>query len=68
MNSRLLIEFRERKGYSQEQMSKILGYKSKASYSLIEAGKTRIHIDLAIRISKALSLSKDEILKVFFNL
>lgn len=64
----LLIEFRERKGYSQEQMAQILGYKSKASYCLIETGKTKVHINLANEISKALGLSKDEILRVFFNL
>lgn len=68
MNTNLLIEFRERKGFSQEHMSNILGYKSKASYCLIESGKTKVHIELANKISKALELNKDEILTVFFNL
>lgn len=67
MNIKRLIEFRERKGYSQEQMAKALGYKSKASYSLIEAGKTRIHIELANKISNVLELTKNEILEIFFN-
>lgn len=68
MNIKLLIEFREKKGYSQERMATILGYKSKASYSLIESGKTKISINLANEIIKILDLSKDDILKVFFNI
>lgn len=68
MNNKKLIEFRERKGYSQEQMAKILGYKNKASYCLIESGKTRMHIDLANKVSRVLELSDNEILEVFFNL
>ena len=68
MNNKKLIEFRERQGYSQEQMAKILGYKNKASYCLIESGKTRMHIDLANKVSRVLELSDNEILEVFFNL
>ena len=68
MNNKKLIEFGEKKGYSQEQMAKILGYKNKASYCLIESGKTRMHIDLAKKISRVLELSNNEILEVFFNL
>ena len=67
MNTNLLIEFRERKKYSQEKMAKMLGYKSKASYSLIEAGKTKVHINLANRISDILELTPKEILELFFN-
>lgn len=68
MNNRLLVSFRERKGYSQEKMAKLLGYKSKASYCLIETGKTRVNIDLANKIVFALELNKNEILKLFFNI
>lgn len=67
MNTNLLIEFRERKKYSQEKMAKMLGYKSKASYSLIESGKTKVHINLANRISEILELTPKEILELFFN-
>lgn len=67
MNNKKLVKFRERKGYSQEQMAKTLGYKNKASYCLIEAGKTRMHIDLANEVSRILELSDNEILEVFFN-
>ncbi|MBN1039051.1 XRE family transcriptional regulator [Clostridium botulinum] len=67
MNTNLLIKFRKRKKYSQEKMAKMLGYKSKGSYSLIESGKTKINIDLANKIVKILDLSSREILVLFFN-
>jgi len=68
MNTKLLIEFRERKQYSQEQMARMLDYKSKGSYCLIECGKTKVYIDLDNRISKMLELNQKEILALFFNI
>lgn len=67
MNTSLLIQFRERKKYSQEQMAKMLGYKSKGSYSLIESGKTKVHIELANKIMNILELTPKETLALFFN-
>lgn len=67
MNTDLLIKFRERKQYSQEKMAKMLGYKSKGSYSLIESGKTKVHIELANKITNILELNSKEILALFFN-
>ncbi|WP_017211818.1 helix-turn-helix transcriptional regulator [Clostridium beijerinckii] len=67
MDTGLLIKFRERKKYSQQQMAKMLGYKSKGSYSLIESGKTKVHINLANKITKILELNSNEILDLFFN-
>ena len=67
MNANLLIKFRENKKYSQEQMAKMLGYKSKASYSLIESGKTKITIDLANKLVKILGLKSKDILDIFFD-
>lgn len=67
MNTNLLIKFRERKKYSQEQMAKMLGYRSKGSYSLIESGKTKVHIELANKLIKILELTSEEILVLFFN-
>lgn len=48
-------------------MAKMLGYKSKASYSLIESGKTKVHIILANKIAKILELTSEEVLALFFN-
>lgn len=67
MNINLLIQFRERKNYSQEQMAKMLGYKSKGSYSLIESGKTKVHINLANKMTEILELTPEEVLALFFN-
>ncbi|MCI1478090.1 MAG: helix-turn-helix transcriptional regulator [Clostridium beijerinckii] len=66
-NTNLLIKFRERKNFSQEQMAKMLGYKSKGSYSLIESGKTKVHINLANKITQILELTSEEVLALFFN-
>lgn len=62
----LLIKARENMGYSQKQMAKLLGYKSKGSYCLIEKGKTRIHLELASEMKSILDLSDEEFLKIFF--
>lgn len=67
MNTDLLVQFRERKKFSQEKMANLLGYKSKGSYSLIESGKTKVHINLANKISEILELTPKEILALFFN-
>lgn len=67
MNINLLIQFRERKNYSQEQMAKMLGYKSKGSYSLIESGKTKVHINLANKITEILELTPEEVLALFLT-
>ena len=48
-------------------MAKMLGYKSKASYSLIESGKTKITIDLANKLVKILGLKSKDILDIFFD-
>lgn len=67
IKSDLLIKAREKMGYSQKQMAKLLGYKSKGSYCLIENGKTRIHLELASEIKSILNLSDEEFLEIFFT-
>lgn len=48
-------------------MAKMLGYKSKGSYSLIESGKTKVHMSLANKIIEILELTSEETLTLFFN-
>jgi DNA-binding XRE family transcriptional regulator len=43
----------------------MLGYKSKGSYSLIESGKRKMHINLANKITEILELDSKEILALF---
>lgn len=67
MNTELLVKYRERKQYSQQQMAEMLGYKSKGSYCLIESGKTKVHIELANKLADILDLDDNEILSLFFK-
>lgn len=67
MNLSLLAKIRESKGFTQEIMSKKLNYKSKGSYCLIENGKSKISVDLALDIKNILNLSDEEFKRIFFT-
>lgn len=67
MNLYLLAKKREEKGYSQQQIAEKLGYKNKASYSLIENGKTKVNIELANKLCEILQLSNKDIIEIFFE-
>lgn len=66
MNLSLLSKIRESRGLTQENMSQKLSYKSKGSYCLIENGKSKITVDLALKIKNILNLSEEEFKKIFF--
>ena len=66
MDLTLLRVERVRKGYTQEQLANILGFKNKSSYCLIENGKATVSIELANRIAIALGLSEDITYRIFF--
>lgn len=55
-----LIDIRKRRGYSQEQMAKMLEI-SRSTYSGYENGYFKPPIDIAIKIKKILKHSKDDI-------
>lgn len=67
MNLHLLAEIRDKNGFSQEYMAKKLNYKSKGSYCLIEKGKSKVTVDLAVNIKSILNLSEDEFRAIFFE-
>lgn len=67
MNLERLTKIREQRGLTQQEMAQKLKYKSKASYCLIEKGKARITIDLAVNIKKILNLDEDEFRQIFFE-
>lgn len=56
-------ELRENKSYTQQYMADNLGV-SKNSYSLIELGKTKIHLELLAKISELLETPLDKILSL----
>lgn len=67
MDLALLKSERMRRGVTQEQLAKSLGFKDKSSYCLIEKGKTSISVDTANQIAINLGLSKDLAYKIFFS-
>ncbi|MDF2884424.1 MAG: putative transcriptional regulator [Clostridiaceae bacterium] len=67
MNLPLLVQIRAETGLTQSEMAKRLNYKNKASYCLIENGKTKVTVDLALKIKKILKLNQDDFNRIFFE-
>jgi DNA-binding XRE family transcriptional regulator len=51
LNDRLR-KARRAKGLTQEEMAKLLGYQSKSGYSMIETGRNRPPLPIALQIAK----------------
>jgi transcriptional regulator with XRE-family HTH domain len=49
------------KGFTQEQMAQLLGYKSKSHYCMIENGQRGISVETALRISEILGKPVEEL-------
>jgi transcriptional regulator with XRE-family HTH domain len=67
MNLALLKSERVKRGITQEKLAKMLGFKDKSSYWLIEKGKTAVYVDTANQIALYLGLSKDKVYEIFFE-
>lgn len=67
MNLALLKAERVKRGITQEQLAKGLGFKDKSSYCLIENGKTAVSVNTANQIAIYLGLSKNLIYEIFFE-
>ena len=52
----LLKKLRVQKGYTQEQMAKILGYSNKSSYCMLENGHVKMTLEQAKRIANVLDI------------
>lgn len=52
---------RKAMGYTQEQMAKMLGYKSKSHYCMIENGQRGISVEQALKIAGILHKPVEEI-------
>jgi transcriptional regulator with XRE-family HTH domain len=52
-----LKEAREKKGYTQQEMAKRLGKKSKSWYHMIENGEIPLTIDIAKELCKILGIN-----------
>ena len=67
MDLALLKSERMRRGITQEQMAKCLGFKGRSNYCLMEKGKISISVDAANKIARYLGLSKEVTYKIFFD-
>lgn len=67
MNLALLKAERVKQGVTQEKLAKLLGFKDKSSYCLIEKGKTSVSVDTANQIAIHLGLSKEVAYNIFFE-
>lgn len=67
MNLALLKKERTKRGITQEQLAKSLGFKDKSSYCLIENGKTSVSVNTANQIAIYLGLSKKMTFEIFFE-
>lgn len=48
-------------GYTQDDMAKMLGYKSKSGYCMLENGKVKLTVETAKKISSILGISSEKI-------
>lgn len=55
---------RKAAGLTQGDMARLLGYKSKAQYCMLERGQRRVTVDVALRISRILNKSVEELFNV----
>ena len=60
---RNLKYLRKKEAYTQEDMSRLLGYRDKSSYCLIENGETKLSVDKAVNISEFFGVTVDDLLK-----
>lgn len=67
MNLVKLKEARQKKGYTQAYMAEKLGFKTRASYCLIEKGVSAVSVVVAGKIAEILDIPKNEIGSVFFD-
>ncbi|WP_035108015.1 helix-turn-helix transcriptional regulator [Desulfovirgula thermocuniculi] len=52
---------RKEKGLTQEQMARLLGFRSKSHYCMIENGQRGVSVETALRISEILGKSVKEL-------
>ena len=64
MMNKLLKELRIKNNKTQQEVAKILGYKSKSGYSMLENGK----VELTIQKAKILACFYDVDAKIFFEI
>lgn len=59
----MLRELRIERGYTLEEVAKLLGYKSKSGYWALEHRKVRLTVDKIEKLSKLYGVEKEIFLK-----
>lgn len=54
-------------GYTQEQMARMLGYKSKSGYNNIESGRVRINIETLQALIDILKFNNHDVFEIIYN-
>ena len=67
MNSERLKEARKKRGLTQDELAKKIGYASKSGYSFLETGKIGVSIELSKKIKEVLNLSDEEYSLIFLE-
>ncbi len=65
MNCTLLRQTRKSKGFTQQEMAEVLGYKTKGGYSLLEKGLVKCTTDQARVIRDKLGLNVTDFEQIF---
>ncbi|KJS85146.1 MAG: hypothetical protein JM58_09215 [Peptococcaceae bacterium BICA1-8] len=56
----ILKKARIEKGYTMEDMAKMLGYKGKSGYWQLENGNIKVTIDIALKLAEMLDLNIEQ--------
>lgn len=56
-----LKKARKAKGYTQQRMAELLGYRSKSGYNMIELGSNKPPLKKALKIAELLDVSLEEL-------
>ena len=67
MNYEQLRIARKKRGITQEELAKKIGYAGKSGYSFLESGKIDVSIKISKKIKEALELSDDEYALIFLK-
>ena len=67
MNCTQLRDARKKRGFTQEELAKKIGYAGKSGYSFLESGKIGVSIEISKKIKEALSLSDEEYRLIFLE-
>ena len=68
MKTNKLREIRKNKGYTQDEIGKLLGYKGKSGYSILESGKVKMKVETSIKLKGILKMSDEEYNEIFLDL